>query len=105
MAVMVGAGILGRWLIGRLAGCYDRLLVLRVQVSVVTPSHMTILSQTATTPVLFVFRASGFTLHPATMTWTCERVEYRRLAAMNQALLMGYTIDNLLGPTLTAILM
>ena len=37
--------------------------------------------------------------------WACEKVEHHQLVAMNQALLMSYTIGSLLGPTLTAMLM
>ena len=39
------------------------------------------------------------------MAWACEKVEHHQLVAMNQALLMSYTIGSLLGPTLTAMLM
>ncbi|BBG90012.1 hypothetical protein Q4S47_12150 [Aeromonas caviae] len=39
------------------------------------------------------------------MAWACEKVEQHQLVAMNQALLLSYTIGSLLGPTLTALLM
>lgn len=39
------------------------------------------------------------------MAWACEKVEHHQLVAMNQALLMSYTIGSLLGPTLMAMLM
>ncbi len=63
------------------------------------------LSQAAMAPALFVLGASGFTLYPVAMAWACEKVEHHQLVAMNQALLMSYTIGSLLGPTLTAMLM
>jgi UMF2 family putative MFS family transporter len=56
-------------------------------------------------PALFVLGASGFTLYPVAMAWACEKVERHQLVAMNQALLMSYTVGSLLGPTLTAMLM
>ena len=62
-------------------------------------------SQAAMAPALFVLGAAGFPLYPVAMAWACEKVEHHQLVAMNQALLMSYTIGSLLGPTLTAMLM
>lgn len=105
MAVMVSAGIVGQWPVGRLADKYGRLLVLRVQVFVVILGCLLMLSHAAMGPVLFVLGAAGFTLYPVAMAWACEKVEHHQLVAMNQALLLSYTIGSLLGPTLTAMLM
>ncbi|AGB78866.1 Major Facilitator Superfamily transporter [Enterobacteriaceae bacterium strain FGI 57] len=105
MAVMVSAGIVGQWPIGRLADRYGRLLVLRVQVFVVILGCLAMLSNAAMAPALFVLGASGFTLYPVAMAWACEKVEHHQLVSMNQALLLSYTIGSLLGPTLTAMLM
>lgn len=105
MAVMVSAGIVGQWPVGRLADRYGRLLVLRVQVFVIILGCMAMLSHAAMGPVLFVLGAAGFTLYPVAMAWACEKVEHHQLVAMNQALLLSYTIGSLLGPTLTAMLM
>ena len=52
MAVMVSAGILGQWPVGRLADRYGRLLVLRVQVFVVILGCLAMLSQAAMAPAL-----------------------------------------------------
>ncbi len=92
MAVLVSAGILGQWPIGRLADKFGRLLVLRVQVFVVILA-------------LFILGAAGFTLYPVAMAWACEKVEHHQLVAMNQALLLSYTVGSLLGPSFTAMLM
>ncbi|MBK4110625.1 MFS transporter [Cronobacter sakazakii] len=105
MAVMVSAGIIGQWPIGKLADRFGRLLVLRVQVFVVIVGCMAMLAQAAMAPALFVLGAAGFTLYPVAMAWACEKVEHHRLVAMNQALLLSYTIGSLLGPTFTAMLM
>ncbi|MGY0556284.1 hypothetical protein ACW17M_24075, partial [Vreelandella sp. 2A-K22] len=35
----------------------------------------------------------------------CEKVEHHQLVAMNQALLLSYTVGSLLGPSFTAMLM
>ena len=54
MAVLVSAGILGQWPIGRLADKFGRLLVLRVQVFVVILGSIAMLSQAAMAPALFI---------------------------------------------------
>lgn len=105
MAVMVSAGIVGQWPIGRLADRFGRLLVLRVQVFVVIMGCLAMLSNAAMAPALFILGAAGFTLYPVAMAWACEKVEHQQLVAMNQALLLSYTIGSLLGPTFTAMLM
>lgn len=105
MAVMVSAGIVGQWPIGRLADRFGRLLVLRVQVFMVIMGCLAMLSNAAMAPALFILGAAGFTLYPVAMAWACEKVEHHQLVAMNQALLLSYTIGSLLGPTFTAMLM
>ena len=105
MAVMVSAGIVGQWPVGRLADRFGRLLVLRVQVFVVIMGCLVMLSNAAMAPALFILGAAGFTLYPVAMAWACEKVEHHQLVAMNQALLLSYTIGSLLGPTFTAMLM
>ncbi|EPS4425965.1 MFS transporter [Enterobacter hormaechei] len=105
MAVMVSAGIVGQWPIGRLADRFGRLLVLRVQVFVAIMGCLAMLSNAAMAPALFILGAAGFTLYPVAMAWACEKVEHHQLVAMNQALLLSYTIGSLLGPTFTAMLM
>lgn len=105
MAVMVSAGILGQWPVGRLADRFGRLPVLRVQVLVVILGCGAMLGGVAMGPVLFILGAAGFTLYPVAMAWACEKVEHHQLVAMNQALLLSYTIGSLLGPAYTALLM
>ncbi|WP_454121924.1 MFS transporter [Kosakonia sp. Marseille-Q7440] len=105
MALMVSAGIIGQWPIGRIADRFGRLLVLRVQVFVVIIGCFGMLSNAAMAPALFALGTAGFTLYPVAMAWACEKVEHHQLVAMNQALLLSYTIGSLLGPTLTSMLM
>ncbi|EPB5650235.1 MFS transporter [Citrobacter braakii] len=105
MAVLVSAGILGQWPIGRLADKLGRLLVLRVQVFVVIVGSIAMLNQAAMAPALFMLGVAGFTLYPVAMAWACEKVEHHQLVAMNQALLLSYTVGSLLGPSFTAMLM
>lgn len=105
MAVMVSAGILGQWPVGRLADKFGRLLVLRVQVFVVILGAIAMLGNAAMAPALMILGTASFTLYPVAMAWACEKVDQHQLVAMNQALLMSYTVGSLLGPSLTAMLM
>ena len=63
------------------------------------------LNQAMMAPALFILGAAGFTLYPVAMAWACEKVVHHQLVAMNQALLLSYTIGSLIGPTFTAMLM
>lgn len=105
MALMVSAGIVGQWPVGRLADRYGRLLVLRVQVFVVILGAFAMLGNAAMAPALFVLGCAGFTLYPVAMSWACETVAHHELVAMNQALLLSYTVGSLLGPAMTSMLM
>ncbi len=105
MAVMVSAGILGQWPVGRLADRYGRLLVLRVQVFVVILGCMAMLESGGNGPGAVC--AWGIRFHAVSGGdgLGLRKVEHHQLVAMNQALLMSYTIGSLLGLTLTAMLM
>ncbi len=105
MALLVSAGIVGQWPVGRLADRYGRLLVLRVQVFVVIIGAIAMLSNAAMAPALFVLGCAGFTLYPLAMSWACETVAHHELVAMNQALLLSYTVGSLVGPAMTSMLM
>jgi UMF2 family putative MFS family transporter len=39
------------------------------------------------------------------MSWACEKVRPDELVAMNQALLLSYTLGSLCGPSVAAVLM
>ena len=105
MALLVSAGIVGQWPVGRLADRFGRLMVLRVQVFVVILGAIAMLGETAMAPALFVLGLAGFTLYPVAMSWACETVSHHELVAMNQALLFSYTIGSLVGPGMTSMLM
>lgn len=105
MALLVSSGIVGQWPVGRLADRYGRLLVLRVQVFGIILGALAMLSNAAMAPALFVLGAAGFTLYPVAMSWACEKVNHHELVAMNQALLLSYTIGSLAGPAMTSMLM
>lgn len=105
MALLVSAGILGQWPIGRLADRYGRLMVLRIQIFMVIVGSLSMLTDAAMGPALFMLGCAGFTLYPVAMSWACEKVSPDELVAMNQALLLSYTIGSLVGPSATALLM
>lgn len=64
MAVLVSAGILGQWPMGRLADKFGRLLVLRVQVFVVILGSIAMLTRAAMAPALFILGAAGLRFIP-----------------------------------------
>ncbi|MGP9183188.1 MFS transporter [Yersinia pestis] len=105
MALLVSSGIIGQWPMGRMADRYGRLLVLRIQVFVVILGSVAILGNYAMAPALFILGCAGFTLYPVAMAWACEKASADELVAMNQALLMSYTLGSLAGPTMTSLLM
>lgn len=105
MAMMISAGVIAQWPIGRLADKYGRLLILRGQVFAIIVGSVGMLSHAAMAPALCILGAAGFTLYPVAMGWACEKVTHHQLVAMNQALLLSYTVGSLLGPLLTAALM
>ncbi|RLM27322.1 MFS transporter [Brenneria alni] len=107
MALLISAGIVGQWPVGRMADRYGRLLVLRVLVFAVIVGCLAMLSISnyALAPALFVLGCAGFTLYPVAMSWACEKVRPDELVAMNQALLLSYTLGSLCGPGLAAVLM
>lgn len=105
MALLVSAGIVGQWPVGRLADRYGRLMVLRVQVFVVILGSLAMLVHAALTPALFILGAAGFTLYPVAMAWACEKIPHQQLVSMNQALLLSYTVGSLIGPSMIALLM
>lgn len=105
MALLVSAGIMGQWPVGRLADRFGRLAVLRVQVSLVILGSMAMLGNYGIVPALFTLGCAGFTLYPVAMSWACETAAAHELVAMNQALLMSYTIGSLAGPATVAALM
>lgn len=105
MALLVSAGIIGQWPAGRLADRFGRLPVLRVQVSLVIIGSAMMLSDYGMMPALFTLGCAGFTLYPVAMSWACEKVDTTELVAMNQTLLLSYTVGSLAGPAVTVMLM
>lgn len=107
MAWLIGAGIAWQWPVGRMVGHYGRKSILRIQVVIVISGCLAMLGPTAYVlpPALFILGGACFTLYPVAMSWACEQVERDELVAMNQALLLSYTIGSLFGPALVAIMM
>lgn len=105
MALLISAGIIAQWPMGKLADRFGRLTVLRVQVFVVLVAAIAMLTNAALFAVLFVLGSAGFTLYPLAMAWACEKVTRSELVVMNQTLLLSYTLGSLAGPSLTALLM
>ncbi|WP_241645552.1 MFS transporter [Rosenbergiella metrosideri] len=105
MALLISAGIIAQWPLGKLADRYGRLLVLRVQVFVVIMAAIAMLMNASLVAGLFILGSAGFTLYPVAMAWACEKVSKSELIPMNQALLLSYTAGSLAGPAITSLLM
>ncbi|WP_241607155.1 MFS transporter [Rosenbergiella australiborealis] len=105
MALLISAGIIAQWPLGKLADRYGRLLVLRVQVFVVILAALSMLMNASLVAGLFILGSAGFTLYPIAMAWACEKVAHSELIPMNQALLLSYTAGSLVGPAITSLLM
>ncbi len=105
MALLISAGIIAQWPLGKLADRYGRLIVLRVQVFVVIIASLAMVMNASLPAVLFILGSAGFTLYPVAMAWACEKVGRLELIPMNQALLLSYTAGSLAGPAMTSFLM
>ena len=93
MAVLVSAGILGQWPIGRLADKFGRLLVLRVQVFVVILGVLRCLARRRWPPALFILVPLALRYIRWRGPGLGEKVEHHQLVAMNQALTVtNYTV-------------
>lgn len=106
MALLIGAGIVGQWPVGRMADRYGRLLVLHVLVFAVIVACVALLSvgHLVMAHALFLLGGAEFTLYPVAMSWACEKVRHEELVAMNQSLLLSYTVGSLVGPSVAAAL-
>lgn len=105
MALLISAGIIAQWPLGKLADRFGRLIVLRVQVFVVIIASLSMLMNASLPAALFILGSAGFTLYPVAMAWACEKVARVELIPMNQALLLSYTAGSLAGPAMTSLLM
>ena len=81
--------------------------VLRVQIFIIIAGCLAMLGpgSYALAPALFLLGGASFTLYPVVMSWACEQVGQDELVAMNQALLLSYTVGSLCGPVMVATLM
>ncbi len=103
MAILIGAGILGQFPMGRLAARRGRLPVLQIQsLSIVLMALAVLVVPNSLFVALLMLGCFSFTLYPLTMAWACEQVDVRHIVPMNQTLLLNYTIGSLIGPTMTA---
>lgn len=105
MALMVCAGIVAQWPLARLADYTGKLLVLRLQMLLIIFSAASVLNHHPILPALFILGCASFTLYPIAISWACESARQHELVAMNQALLLSYTVGNLVGPSTTSLLM
>ncbi len=105
MALLVSAGIIGQWPVGRLADRFGRLMVLRIQLFMIILGAIAMCNNVPMMPALFILGCASFTLYPVAMSWACESVRHHQLITMNQALLLSFTTGSLIGLGMTAMLM
>lgn len=106
MALLVAAGILGQWPMGRLADKYGRASVMKGQSLLIVAACVGLVMKGGLmTPSLITLGLAGFSLYPIAMAWGCEEAAHEELVTMNQLLLLSYSIGTLAGPSLTSFLM
>lgn len=106
MALLVAAGILGQWPMGRLADKYGRACVMKGQSLLIVAACVGLVMKGGLmAPSLITLGLAGFSLYPIAMAWGCEEAAHEELVTMNQLLLLSYSIGTLAGPSLTSFLM
>lgn len=106
MALLVAAGILGQWPMGRLADKYGRASVMKGQSLLIVAACVGLVMKGGLmAPSLITLGLAGFSLYPIAMAWGCEEAAHEELVTMNQLLLLSYSIGTLAGPSLTSFLM
>lgn len=106
MALLVAAGILGQWPMGRLADKYGRASVMKGQSLLIVAACVgLVMKGDLMAPSLITLGLAGFSLYPIAMAWGCEEAAHEELVTMNQLLLLSYSIGTLAGPSLTSFLM
>ncbi|MGL4600708.1 MAG: MFS transporter [Plesiomonas sp.] len=101
MALLVSAAIIGQIPMGKLADKYGRNIVLLVQVIVILVCTCWLMLDNARWVLAIALVGLGFaafTLYPIAMAQASEQVEKHELVAMNQTLLLSYTLGSFSGP-------
>lgn len=107
MAALIGAGILGQWPAGKLAGAWSREAVLRLLacLTVAACAGMMALEASLLLPCVALLGASVFAMYPVAMAWGCETAPRGELVTMNQIMLFVFAIGSMGGPLLAGALM
>lgn len=106
MALLIAAAIIGQWPMGWLAGRRGRADVMKLQTLLIMAACAGLAVKGGVmAPALVTLGLAGFSMYPVAMAWGCEEAACEELVAMNQLLLLSYSIGTLIGPSLTSFLM
>ena len=105
MALLVAAGIVGQWPLGRLGEVRGRFFVLKLQSLLIVFACMLLVLDVGLAGALLLLGCAGFSLYPVTLALGCDRLPKDYLVPMNQTLLLSFTIGTLVGPLCTSFLM
>ncbi|MGL5006470.1 MAG: MFS transporter [Plesiomonas sp.] len=107
MALLISAAIIGQLPMGRLADKYGRNTVLLAQIVITLVCTCWLMLDHARWVLAIALVGLGFaafTLYPIAMAQASEQVEKHELVAMNQTLLLSYTLGSLSGPMICALM-
>lgn len=106
-AVLIGAGILGQYPVGKLADRLGREHALRILCGLAVMACVVALAEGhhMMLPAVVLLGASVFTLYPVAMAWGCEQTPREDLVSMNQMMLLMFSVGSMVGPLATGFLM
>lgn len=106
-AVLIGAGILGQWPVGKLADRLGREHALRILCGLTAVACLTALmaGNHMMLPSIVLLGASVFAMYPVAMAWGCEKTPREDLVSMNQMMLLMFSVGSMVGPLVTGSLM
>lgn len=106
-ALLIGAGILGQWPVGKLADRLGREHALRILCGLAAFACITVLTEAhqMMLPSIILLGASVFALYPVAMAWGCEQTPREDLVSMNQMMLLMFSVGSMAGPLATGSLM
>ncbi|MGL6116686.1 MFS transporter, partial [Plesiomonas sp.] len=107
MALLISAAIIGQIPMGKLADKYGRNTVLLLQVVIILVCTCWLMLDHARWVLAIALVGMGFavfTLYPIAMAQASEQVEKHEMVAMNQTLLLSYTLGSLSGPLICALM-
>lgn len=107
MALLISAAIVGQLPVGKMADKYGRHRILLLQTGLIIACSVWLLFGHARWILSIALVGVGFaafTLYPIAMALASEKVAKHELVAMNQTLLISYTVGSLSGPVVGSLM-